>query len=374
MPEDIDLFKRHSVSSISPFELNNEGKGKALVLRYAGCNLRCSLCYAWRYAWFPKRNGRPYHIQTSLEAINKLPSEIDTKKIVWVRIQGGEPCLNYDRILNTIEFAITSLKIIHQYGLNYYHNTRAVIQTNGIAFSYLKEGQKINIREQLRKSLSSLQKGKIVFEVSFKSPSDQKILHRQLLGFNVLLSQILIPLWNDDLDNIVIYPIAGLGPSIDFDNVWITPIDPSFLPQEIPLFHPKTWLPSFRNMFNSFVQEIIPSYSTYNEFRNNPRTNNGVKTAIEELEPTKFQTSWISGYAGGYRHASVIVTPIHKILRKLNNKIDPQWFALFKRYNHWMSVLNQIPTCENPSNLLSMIKNMSEPFYPSHPKNHYPYL
>ncbi len=109
----IDWFARRSTTSISPFELNNEGKGQALVLRYAGCNLRCPLCYAWKYAWFMQKNGFVYNIQNSIQALRNLLG-IAKKKIVWIRIQGGEPCLTFNRILNTITFAVESLTIVHQ--------------------------------------------------------------------------------------------------------------------------------------------------------------------------------------------------------------------------------------------------------------------
>jgi len=73
-----DVFARSPTSThppaplIRPFELNNEGNGQALVLRYAGCNLRCPLCYAWKYAWF-RRNGYEYTIHNSIHALKNLP-------------------------------------------------------------------------------------------------------------------------------------------------------------------------------------------------------------------------------------------------------------------------------------------------------------
>jgi len=372
MPHNMDWFARPQNNPISPFELNNEGRGQALVLRYAGCNLRCPLCYAWRYAW-KLENGYQYEINASLGALENLP-QVAKKKIVWVRIQGGEPCLNYERILNTVTFAVHALSKIYQNGLNYYDNIRAIIQTNGITFSNLDISQITNIRAHLYNSLNSMEKGKVVFEVSLKSPCDSNVLNKQLSGFNVLLDQILIPLWNKGLDNISVYPVAGLGPSIDFHNVWITPIEPTYLPEEIPFFHPKTWSPAFKNMLNNFKQKVVPNYDSYKDFRNNPKTDHGRKIAIEELEPAQFQTSWISGYAGTYDQLNMSIPSISNVLRRLNNNPDRQWLALFKRNKNWLNVLNQIPVSSNPDNLLQLIQQMRDVFYPSHPIGHYPYL
>ncbi|MGQ4894604.1 MAG: 4Fe-4S cluster-binding domain-containing protein [Candidatus Njordarchaeia archaeon] len=371
--EKYDWFARSPSSAIRPFELNNEGRGQALVLRFAGCNLRCPLCYAWRYAWFMHKNGYRYNINTSIQALSNLPKLLK-KKIVWVRIQGGEPCLTFDRILYTITFAVHALNIIHTYNLNYYSKTRAVIQTNAITFSTLSNAQINQICSHLRNSLNSLSKGKLVFEVSFKSPMDPSYLRSQILGYERLLNDITLPLLKIGFDNVAIYPVAGLGPSIDFHNTYIIPIEPLKLPEEIPLFHPITWSQQFRQVVNDFLNNVVPNYSSYSEFRRNPRTNNGKKIAIEELEPTQFQTSWISGYASRYSQFKVSVPPLSNLLRKLSDDPNPQWFALFRRYNQWLQVLNQIPVAMNANNLLSIVQQMNNYFYPSHPIGHYPYL
>lgn len=383
--EDIDWFARQQTTCISPFELNNEGNGKALVLRYAGCNLRCPLCYAWKYAWF-MRNGYSYDIQSSINALrNNLPQLLAGKKIVWVRIQGGEPCLTFNRILNTITFAIESLNIIHINGLNYFKTVRAVIQTNVITFSKLTNNQIRQTLLHLQNSINNLDNGKLIFEVSFKSPNDQSYLVPQIKGYEVLLKRIIIPLWHEGFDNIAIYPLSGLGPSIDRHNLFIIPIDPNCLPNEIPLFHHSTWDQRFKRLVDDFIHNIVPNYNAYKDFKSNHRTSGGKKLAIEELEPTPFQTSWISGYAARYSGLGIDIIPISRVLRKLTNDIpvNPQWKKwynswksrmLFGRSSLWNRVLNQIPVSTNPNNLLSMVQQMTDYFYPSHPIGHYPYL
>jgi len=331
-----------------------------------------------------EKNGYRYNIQNSVHALRNLP-QLVRKKIVWVRIQGGEPCLTFNRILNTITFAVESLNIIHTNDLNYFTITRAVIQTNGIIFSNLTSNQVNRILLHLQNSLNNLTKGKLIFEVSFKSPDDPNYLVPQINGYNVLLNQIIIPLWHQGFSNIAIYPLAGLGPSIDKHNLFIIPIDQNKLPNETPLFHDSEWDLQFRQLRDNFINNVVPNYGAYEDFRRNPLTNNGEKLAIEELEPTPFQASWISGYADGYNELNVNIIPISRILRKLANDTptNPQWEKwynswtsrmLFGKSDRWRDILNQIPTSNNPNNLLLMVQQMNDYFYPSHPLGHYPHL
>ncbi len=379
MPDGNDWFRYPSNQPIRPFELNNEGSGKALVLRYALCNLssqNCPLCYAWRYAWkkdFAQQEGKCYQYNTQdvITALNNVPRNLN-QRIVWVRIQGGEPCINYPRILNTITYAKESLIQIHQMGLNPDHVTRAVIQTNGLRFSFLKNHQKNNIMNHLRNALTDLETGRIVFEVSFKSPHG-KIFNWQQKGFNVLLNDIIQPLWNQGLHNVAIYPIAGLGPTIDTHNKWLIPIDPSKLPQETPLFHQSTWSSNFQDMINYFINTVASNNQAYTDFRNNPFTDQGTKIALQELEPERFQSSWISGYAGGYKGLNLKISPIDTILRKMSSS-NLGWLEFFGRYPHWRNVINQIPAVKKPINLLTLIQSMNTVFYPAHPTGHYPSL
>jgi len=283
-----DWFARSPKCAISPSELNREGNGLALVLRYAGCQLRCPLCYAWRYAW-NIRNAYEYYVDKVITSLRKLKS-FSKKPIVWVRIQGGEPLLNYSRTQNTIKYAVKAIEEIHFAELNYYPITRVVIQTNALIFNELNDEQLGNIRNDLKENCFKIAEfGRIIFEVSFKSPKNSDLLRNQANAYNILLNKVLVPLWDEGIDNVAIYPIAGLGPSIDFHNAWIIPIEPSILPNEVPLFHKSQWAQIFTDLVYKFIDHIVPKYRTYNDFRANPKTNNGKKLAIEELEPTKFQ-------------------------------------------------------------------------------------
>ena len=377
-------------STIRPFELNREGgRGFALVLRYAGCNLRCPLCYAWRYAWFPQKEGHAYNKTRVLNALEKLNSLELPQKINWIRIQGGEPCLTLSRTLLTLEICSKALQIIHDTGLNNYQNTRAIIQTNGIFFANLNKKHIEIIRGKLERALESLSKGRVVLEFSFKDPTgkrkvnDKVLLELQIKGFRVALNEIIKPLWDNGFEYIALYPVAGLGPSIDLHNITIVPINPYSLPDEYPLFHPETWSHKFKLLYNEFLETIVPSYEAYRNFRNNVKTNQGKKIPLEEFEPTRFQVAWISGYAGKYQDYGLCIgkdlPQISRVLRRLSSQLDKQWLGLCKIRKdrikkEWLKVLECIPVAHNPTKLRDLVEEMDKRFYPSHPKGHYPYL
>ena len=110
------------------------------------------------------------------------------------------------------------MKTIEDKGLNYYDVTRCVIQTNGIPFAKLGDAQIAEIVEYLRESLPKLKRSRIMFELSFKSANDQKTLDNQLAAFDMLLNRVMVPIWDLGISNTAVYPIAGLGPSIDAHN------------------------------------------------------------------------------------------------------------------------------------------------------------
>jgi len=228
-----------------------------------------------------------------------------------------------------------------------------------------------------------------VLEFSFKDPTgnrkwnDIRLLEIQVKGFKTTLNEIIRPLWNEGFENIALYPIAGLGPSIDLHNISIIPIDPYSLPEEYPLFHPKTWSCKFKLLYREFTENIVTQFETYKDFRNNVRTKCGKKIPLEEFEPTRFQIAWISGYAGKYQDYGLevndILPDITSLLRRLNRQLDKQWISLCKvRKNkikkEWLNVLEHIPLASNPNRLEELVKEMNAWFYSSHPKGHYPYL
>jgi hypothetical protein len=124
-------------------------------------------------------------------------------------------------------------------------------------------------------------------------------------------------------------------------------------------------------LIDEFTKDIAPEYAAYDDFRVNPRTSNGTKLAIEELEPTKFQSAWISRYTNLNAQP-----PINTLLRRTISERDSQWSSrvLFGRSRNWTRVMDAIPIASDPKRLLKLVESMNECFYPSHPKGHYPYL
>jgi len=364
--------------------LNGEGRGTALILRYANCNLACPFCYAWRSAWptVKARTARDsYRVDNAVQAaggaLKHLPSELAElgTRVVWVRIQGGEPCLTYPRTMNTLEIAAEALNTLHCRKLNYYETSRCVIQTNGIGLGKLAEDRLRSIKEKLASVLERLTTGRIVFEFSFKSSNDAAYLDPQLRGFKAFVDQVAVPLWESKFTNLAVYPVAGLGPSIDRDNSWIVPIEPSCVADEIPLFHPSLWSGDFESLVDEFLERLVPQYVSYRGFKSNGLTRSGSRLALEELEPKKFQRSWISGYSGRYEELGVTdVPPIEHLLVKTSDEEDRQWMGLFKRPPYWQEVVERIPKARRPGLLLQRVDEMSSRFYPSHPEGHYPYL
>ncbi len=351
-----------------PFDLNNEGAGKALVLRYAGCNFPCPLCYAHKIAWNPE-GGHPCEWSKVRSALSNLDPD---KKVVWARIQGGEPLLNYGRMIGTVRIIPHIIDAIYRGGWNYYPVTRVVVQTNASKLPSLSHAEVQALTQELEQAASQVSgRGRIVFEASFKSPRDPFYLESQVEGYYIL-ERMVTSLFDSGIDNIAFYPVAGLGPSIDLNNAWLVPVEPSLIPEEVPLFHRSTWDDQFRQIRDRF-QSLASQHPSYADFRKNPLTSGGRLLPLEELEPRRFQTAWISRYSNGKCEP-----PLGKLLRRADAKMDRQWEAL-TRGTHgtiqaWVDTLEGIPPSRDAGKLLAMVREMRDDFYPSEPKGHYPYL
>lgn len=372
-------------AQIMPWELNPEGGGGgrgqfALVLRYAGCQLRCPLCYALRYAWNLEKHLiiPPKKVLDNLKNLDKAINLLRPgTKIGWIRIQGGEPCLNIDRTIWTIRFGKEAIKQIHNQNLNKFNITRCIIQTNGIIFANLNSNELNTLKEELQKACKEINDiGRIIFEVSFKSPCidgyqwrkfDQPVLILQIRGFRTLLN-VAKSLWNEDLINIAIYPVAGLGPSID-EEPWLIPIETSYLPEELPLFHPRTWSPDFKeNVLDTFLNIVNEYENVYDDYKKNKKTDNGSKIPLEELEPSPFQSGWLSYYKKNPEKSRQVLP---QVLRKMSDKPPKGWKLFIKNYN---DVLKLIPKTSDPQEMMTLVEDLKKCFYPTHPRNHYPYL
>ncbi|OYT56588.1 MAG: hypothetical protein B6U76_03290 [Desulfurococcales archaeon ex4484_217_2] len=196
-------FNEKKAVFVEPWELNDEGGGFALILRYCGCQLRCPLCYARRYAWFSE-DCKLHHADWVMKQLSNIERALRVKvvkrkprKITWVRIQGGELCLNFERTMATIDFA-AALTVIRKYNVGKFYVSRAIIQTNGVFFSRIDEKMFRKIENKLIDVLKRIENhDRIIFEISFKTPVNKvtmwnpkafsMTLKAQVAGFKKLL-------------------------------------------------------------------------------------------------------------------------------------------------------------------------------------------
>ena len=339
-----DLTFAVKKSKIEPWEINREGNYGALVLRFAGCSLRCFMCYSQSYAY-----------------LNKLD-----RSVGWARIQGGEPLLDDKRSEATAILAGEALKcMVH--GNSPYVNPRVIIQTNGIWLGNASTERITKVVEILVNSLQSLNKGRIIIEISFKgsnaemanafalsrpSPYVDNVLSTQINGFNKLLRIINKHAWKLGIDRLAIYPVAAIGPQLSKPN--FIPIWKSTSGEEFPLFHPETWSESFTGVVRKFKEILFDEKDVYVDFINK----HSDKLPMESMEASKFQYGWISQL----KHRPELREFVRKNLRILKDS----------RLNIFMKYIEDIP--EAGEKLLRRVKELEYIFYEAEPKDHYPYL
>jgi len=145
------------------------------------------------------------------------------------------------------------------------------------------------------------------------------------------------------------------------------------VPEERPIFHKSTWSSPFQTLVEEFTSSVVQGRACA-DYRTNPITGGGKKIPLEELMPTRFQTSWISRHSKpAYNGQS-----LSSLVRKTSQEIDRQWGALTRGRNGpisgWVAVLAGIPLSKDPEALLEKVREMQDYVYPSHPAGHYPYL
>ncbi|MEM2227081.1 MAG: hypothetical protein QXY42_07005 [Candidatus Bathyarchaeia archaeon] len=285
----------------SPWE-HNEGEGGngALLLRFAGCNLRCYLCYAQAYAYLGSKSSRRV-ITTNLEGcIGALESF--RGKVGWGRIQGGEPLLGRERALATANLATAALRRIIENGCPY-GIPRVVIQTNGIWFSTAGEGELSDFLRAMARGLKGIE-GRVAIEVSFKGPNlhdansyaiskpDAEVpdvLGMQAKGFEKLVRAVEEIAWRDGVHSISVYPVAALG--ADLGSPGFIPISALLVDgEERPLFHPETWDERFGSIVKRFRGLLTDARQVYGDYM----ARHGMKMPLEGMDASHFQFGWIS--------------------------------------------------------------------------------
>ena len=210
-------------------------------IAYVGCVSHCKFCYAQAYAW-PERARRYARSKyyTSEELAEQVIDAINRDSFCWIRITGGEPLLDEERINHLTSF-LQNLSRIDTGSFG----SRIILQTSGVTV-----GRKKNLVEYLEK----LSKLDLLFliEVSFKGTNQQecKILTDNKIEF---LSQV-NGYWNlndlsSEVSNTSLRARVGIGPSEPKGG------DPAYefvCPQEEEYMFTKTaWSREFRRIYEN---------------------------------------------------------------------------------------------------------------------------
>lgn len=334
-----------------------------LVLRYWFCSLRCYLCYSQRIAYLERPSEKEcFSFQDCVNALKNFSGSIR-----WVRIQGGEPFLGDTRPLFTARISVEALKQLLKSGRFRDPNPRIIIQTNGIWFGQVDLGKIKEIVEKIHQSLSEIEEGRVIFEISFKGPNHrianeyaksegipvEDVLQLQLKGFFQILEAIENVAWSNGDTRMAVYPVGGLGPRLD---------DPSFIPVDrsrgnlLPIFHPVTWSEEFKEMVYSFFGILDKWKVVYEEFLKQ----HGKKIPLEVMEESKFQWGWLSQI----KH--------RENLRKfVKRNLFVRWTP---KLNYFKKILEEFDLPKAPDELVKEVNNLKGYFYEAEPSTHYPFL
>ena len=228
-----------------------------ISLRFAGCNLRCGLCFASGYSWsdrFLKQKTVTNEKKGDdvVEDFKAIPYPSGHRCYNWFRVLGGEPLLN-DKY---IEFLFDVLTRVSEIDSKKFNNG-IIIQTNGIHIGKGNTSQIKKCLEELYKANSSV---KVAIETSIKgtNPEEFKLLTQQpseeLFKYNLksyfALQQLSLP-------NLRSMVVAGFGVNESFllregkskDMMTIV------LKENKPCYHPDFWSNEFHELYFDFTSE-----------------------------------------------------------------------------------------------------------------------
>jgi len=331
-----------------------ESYKRGIVLRFWGCNLRCPLCFAQAYAFRNERKSRRPCFKTLEQLIEEAIEKL-SERTRWCRIEGGEPLLSSDHV-NLV------VKVVEKIFTVMGTKARIIIQTNGIWLGKDEE----NAAEFCRNLIGVVAKvrsdKRVVIEISFKGPNVQSareysgredidVLSTQIRAFNSVLDFLSDEAWEREINNIVVYPVAGFGPD---PKLVLMPIDSC--KTYVPLFHPRTWDQSYEEMI---INKFKSTLSQYREvYKSYPH---GDKIAMYGLECRDWQSAWLS---------KVCEDKILKMFILRHIRVDKK--RLRKDFLRYLSpILEKI---EVTPELLNRAKEVFAFYRHSRPKEHYPYL
>lgn len=351
---------------IMPWEINAEGSGGALVLRYWGCSLSCALCYSQAYAYLNTGGSHIKKMVSLPDVVKALKNPTELRQlgkfsVLWTRIQGGEPLKNERRAFATTEFCKAALQWMLKQ--NDPGRPRVVIQTNGLFLGECPDDYPSKLVTSLKETLTGSEEGRVAIEVSFKGansttaqkyaaslPLETEVLHTQITGFNRLLRAVSTVAWDSQEYRIAIYPVAGIGPRIS---------NPSFIPLDsenakYPIFHSQTWSQEFAEVINKFKRILVANENVYREYLKT----HGKRIPMESIEPSYFQFGWISQI----NKRPELRTYVQKSMR----------IAQRDKLGLFQPNIDEIPDADGQ--LIQRVADLKEDFYEAEPSNHYRYL
>ena len=355
-----DIKSTFAIKKSSEEVWEPESKGRGIVTRYWGCELRCPLCFAQSYAYRGDKTSRvPREISLEV-ALEQVRGKI-TDKVRWCRIEGGEPVQSSERVVMTVKLATEVLKLMGR-------NGRAVIQTNGIWLGK-EEKNAAEFCDAIDACMSSIDEksGKrLAIEVSFKGANsevakvysgrpDIDILGFQINAFLNLIEKMKKSLWSKGRYNVSVYPVAGFGP--DLVNLTFIPLDS--LAMSLPLFHPMTWDQKYRDNVVDLFKQIVVNYpEVYGVYT----SRHGNRMSLYGLEPRNWQKSWTSRINKDDKLRSLA-------LKYLRVNKDQRSLNMFR--SDLSELLDDITATDE---LIAKTREIREFYAWPEPPCHYPYL
>jgi len=228
-----------------------------ISLRFAGCNLRCGLCFASGYSWsdqFLKRKTvtNEKTVDDVVEDFGAIPYLAGYEHYNWLRVLGGEPFLNseYADFLFQVLIKVSGVDSPK-------FNNGIIIQTNG---TYIGKGNTGRIKKHLEELYEANPSVKVAIETSIKgtNPEEFKLLtqssseesFKDNLRSYFALKELNIP-------NLRSMVVAGFG------------VNESFLLREgrsrermtivssenKPCYHPDLWSKEFLQLYLDFTND-----------------------------------------------------------------------------------------------------------------------
>ncbi|MEM0265368.1 MAG: 4Fe-4S cluster-binding domain-containing protein [Candidatus Methanomethylicia archaeon] len=337
-----------------------ESRGKGMVIRYWGCNLKCPLCFAQSYAYRGERKSR-FPLKVSLNEVLRQVGAEEARDILWCRIEGGEPLQSFQHMIMTVKLAIGILNLMKK-------SIRVIIQTNGIWLGK-DENNIIEFCRLLKEEISKTNlriNGRIAVEISFKGPNllaakiysgkfDVDILNLQIKAFTNLIKNVREDFWNKENYIVAVYPVAGFGP--DLEKFTFIPLDPEN--KDYPLFHPKTWDQKYSDHIINFFKEVMNEYS---EVYYLYKSRYGNRIAMYGLEPRNWQKTWttkikVDNYLKQF------------VLNYIRINAGEKLFNMFRK--DFIDILDEINATDE---LMGKVYEICKFYACPEPLKHYPYL